>query len=249
MNLFLQITKEEEERKWRERRKVLKAEFVALMALPSVTPGSSWRPWKPMMPASLPSVPRGGRGRRGSSARWATSRWSCSPCSSSSPSSWCLSFSSSSECWTFQVCHRDGYAVQSLGWLLRARCCATTGAMVVVVPVLSVFLQCLVRPWVHVFRQLRRLFGPLRSAGSPVSVVVQRQVPADPFGPFMPPSSSTTVVWLVVLVTMHLALCWQFTLYSIVCRQAQDLRHRGRYGLEACASPWRSHRCSYWFCY
>ena len=38
-NLLLQKSKEEEkERKWRERRKVLKAEFVALMALQSLTP-------------------------------------------------------------------------------------------------------------------------------------------------------------------------------------------------------------------
>ena len=34
----LKLQKEEEERKWREQRKVMKAEFMALMALPSLTP-------------------------------------------------------------------------------------------------------------------------------------------------------------------------------------------------------------------
>ena len=73
--------------------------------------GSSWRPWKAhdaCKPSSgssrrkrkkrkkrrLPRVPRHG-GRR--------PPWSCSLCSSSSPSFWCLSFSSLSECWTFSV--------------------------------------------------------------------------------------------------------------------------------------------------
>ena len=52
-----------------------------------------------------------------------------------------------------------------------------------------------------------------------------------------PRTSFTTVVWLVLLVTMHLALCLHFTLCSTRSRQAQDFRHHGRYGQEALHQP------------
>ena len=42
--------------------------------------------------------------------------------------------------------------------------------------------------------------------------------------PFMPCSSSTMVVWLVLLVPTHLAQCWLFPLCSLHCRQAQAFR-------------------------
>ena len=48
--------------------------------------------------------------------------------------------------------------------------------------------------------------------------------------PFMPRSSSTMVVWLVLLVSMHLALCWLFPLCSVDCRQAQGFLLMGTFG-------------------
>ena len=50
-------------------------------------------------------------------------------------------------------------------------------------------------------------------------------------------SSSTTVLLLVLLVTMHLALCWHFTLLFHSCRQAQDFRYHGRFGQDAFLQP------------
>ena len=81
---------------------------------------AAWYQWKKRKKRGLPRVPRhGGRRPRGHAARV--------PAVLRVPGA---SVCSSSECWTFLLCHRDGYDVQSLGWLLRARCCATTGAMV-----------------------------------------------------------------------------------------------------------------------
>ena len=62
-----------------------------------------------------------------------------------------------------------------------------------------------------------------------------------------PRSSSTTVVWLVLLVTMHVALCSHFTLVFYSCRHAQDFRHRGL--APACGDPtsagsWTNLTCS-----
>ena len=48
-----------------------------------------------------------------------------------------------------------------------------------------------------------------------------------------PRSSFSTVVWLVLLGTIHLASCC----ILFVCRQAQDLRHRVRCGLETLHQP------------
>ena len=45
-------------------------------------------------------------------------------------------------------------------------------------------------------------------------VVAQRQVPVVDNG--MPRSSSTTVVWLVLLVPTHLALCWLFRCVHLI---------------------------------
>ena len=182
-----------------------------------------------MMLASLPLVPRGGRGRGGRSVVFfvflgmvADVPVVMQPVFQQFSEFLLPQFQFLVRVLDILLCHRDGYAVQSLGWLLRARCCATTGAMVVVVRVLFVFPQCLVRPCVHVLRQSTEAFwtiSPLFSESgfrpcglqrSLVCVCVQRQVPVVP----MPRSSSTTVVWLVLLVTMHLALCWHFTLYS-----------------------------------
>ena len=41
------------------------------------------------------------------------------------------------------------------------------------------------------------------------------------------PRSSTSVVWLVLLVPTHLAQCWLFRLCSLLCRQAQGFRLPG----------------------
>ena len=86
---------------------------------------------------------------------------SCSSCSSS-PCRMCSvpRFSSSTECWTFQLgtslamhsahCAQDRGVpqVQVLGMVLSACCCATTGA------VADSARGCLVRPWIHILRLL-----------------------------------------------------------------------------------------------
>ena len=84
---------------------------------------------------------------------------SCSSCSSS-PCRMCSvpRFSSSTECWTFQLgtslamhsahCAQDRGVpqVQVLGMVLSACCCATTGA------VADSSRVCLLRQWIHVLR-------------------------------------------------------------------------------------------------
>ena len=91
---------------------------------------------------------------------------SCSSCSTS-PCRMCSvpRFSSSTECWTFQLgtslamhsahCAQDRGVpqVQVLGMVLSACCCATTGA------VADSARGCLVRPWIHILRLYLVRFG------------------------------------------------------------------------------------------
>ena len=105
---------------------------------------------------------------------------SCSSCSSS-PCRVCSvpRFSSSTECWTFQLVtslavrsahsawDRGVPQVQFLGVVLSARCCATTGA------VADSTRVCLVRQWIHFLRLYLVRYGRffayfLREGGTPI---------------------------------------------------------------------------------